>query len=384
MSTQILHVITDIDRGGAENHLLDLVRHQRAHGLAVSVAYLRGNRYWTDGFAELGAEVHDLGLRFYGDLRPLMKLKHVIGRASFGLVHAHLPPAELYTRLALLGISPRTLPMLITKHNEERFCELPGQRLLGRWVAARAAHVIAISDAVKRFMAGAGLGLDARKLHKIYYGIDAAKFGEAQDTYARPLNHEWNIPNDALVIGFVGRLVEQKDIGTLLRGMARFAAESPKARLVIVGTGPAEAAMRRLADELRISDLIVWTGFRDDIRRVMGSFDIFVLTSIYEGFGLVLVEAMASRRAVVATRVGAIPEVVGATGLLISPRSPDELAAAFRQLTNHSLRERLGEAGRRRVLYEFTLERMWRKTDAVYEQCLHREKTRQVLQEAVS
>ena len=152
--------------------------------------------------------------------------------------------------------------------------------------------------------------------------------------------------------------------------MARFAAESPKARLVIVGTGRAEAAMRRLAYELRISDRIVWAGFRDDIRRVMGSFDIFALTSIYEGFGLVLVEAMASRRAVIATRVGAIPEVVGTTGLLISPRSPDELAAAFHQLSDHALRERLGEAGRQRVLDEFSLERMWEETDALYEQCL--------------
>jgi glycosyltransferase involved in cell wall biosynthesis len=106
----------------------------------------------------------------------------------------------------------------------------------------------------------------------------------------------------------------------------------------------------------------------------MGSFDIFALTSIYEGFGLVLLEAMASRRA--ATRVGAIPEVVGTTGLLISPRSPDELAAAFHQLSNHSLRERLGEAGRQHVLNEFTLERMWEETDALYEQCLHREKAR--------
>jgi glycosyltransferase involved in cell wall biosynthesis len=384
MSTHILHVITGINRGGAENHLLDLVRHQRACGFAVSVAYLRGNGYWTDAFTELGAEVHGLGLRFYGDLQPLMKLRRVIKRASVDLVHAHLPPAELYARLALLGISPRALPMLITKHNEERFCDMPGQRLLGRWVADRAAHVITISDAVKRFMAGSGLGLDARKLRKIYYGIDAAKFGEAQDADARLLRHEWKIPNDALVIGFVGRLVEQKDIGTLLRGMARFAAESPKARLVIVGTGPAEAAMRRLADELRISDLIVWTGFRDDIRRVMGSFDIFVLTSIYEGFGLVLVEAMASRRAVVATRVGAIPEVVGATGLLIGPRSPDELAAAFHQLSDQPLRKHLGEVGRQRVLNEFTLERMWEETEALYKQCLHREKAQQVFQEAVS
>jgi glycosyltransferase involved in cell wall biosynthesis len=360
------------------------VRHQRACGFAVSVAYLRGNGYWTDAFTELGAEVHSLGLRFYGDLRPLVKLRRVIVRASFDLVHAHLPPAELYTRLALPGISPRALPMLVTKHNEERFCEMRGQRLLGRWVAARAQHVITISDAVKRFIVGSGLGLDTRMLSTIYYGIDAAKFEEVQDSDARLLRDEWNIPDDALVIGFVGRLVEQKDIGTLLRGTARLAAEYSKVRLVIVGTGPTEAAMRQLADELRISDRIVWAGFRDDIRRVMSSFDIFALTSIYEGFGLVLLEAMASRRAVVATRVGAVPEVVGTTGLLISPRSSDELAAAFRQLTDHSLRERLGEAGRKRVLDEFTLERMWKKTDAVYEQCLHREKTRQVLQEAVS
>jgi len=374
MSTHILHVITTINRGGAENHLLDLVRHQRACGLAVSVAYLRGNGYWTDAFTEVGAEVHGLGLKFYGDVQPLMKLRRVIKRASFDLVHAHLPPAELYARLALFGISARALPMLITKHNEERFCEMLGQRMLGRWVAARAAYVITISDAVKRFIAGSGLGLDAQKLSRIYYGIDAAKFEEAQDTYAGSLNHEWNIPGDALVIGFVGRLVEQKDIETLLRGVARFAEDSPKARLVIVGTGPGEAPMRQLAKQLRISDRIVWAGFRDDIRRVMSSFDIFSLTSIYEGFGLVLLEAMSSGRAVVATRVGAIPEVVGATGLLISPRSPDELAAAFHQLGDDSLRRRLGEAGRQRVLSEFTLERMWEETDGVYMQCLHRKK----------
>jgi glycosyltransferase involved in cell wall biosynthesis len=384
MSTRILHVITSIDRGGAENHLLDLVQHQRARGFAISVAYLRGSGYLTNAFTELGAQVHDLGLRFYGDLRPLMKLRRLIGSAAFNLVHAHLPPAELYARLALLGISQRALPMLITKHNEERFCEGFGQRMLGRWVAARAAHVITISDAVKRFIAGSGLGLNARKLRRIYYGIDAAKFGEVPDPDARLLKHEWKISDDALVLGFVGRLVKQKDIETLLRGMARFAADSPKARLVIVGIGPSEAEMRRLADELRISDRVVWAGFRDDIRHVMSSFDIFALTSIYEGFGLVLLEAMASGRAVVATRVGAIPEVVGTTGLLISPRSPDELAAAFHQLSDHSLRKRLGEDARRRVLNEFTLERMWKETDILYEDCLSQERGRQVFQEAVS
>ena len=117
----------------------------------------------------------------------------------------------------------------------------------------------------------------------------------------------------------------------------------------------------------------------------MSAFDIFALTSTYEGFGLVLVEALVSRRAVVATRVGAIPEVVGDSGILISPRSPGELAAALHQLSNDSLRARLGAAGRQRVLHEFTLERMWQATDSLYEQCLSPDGAAPaILQEAVS
>src|SRR4030095_7545407 len=117
----ILHVITGIDRGGAENHLFDLVRHQRASGMAVTVAYLRGNGYWAAPLRALGAEVQPLGLRFYGELKPLVRLGWLLRRTEFDLVHAHLPPAELYVRLALLGINRQTVPVLITKHNEERF-----------------------------------------------------------------------------------------------------------------------------------------------------------------------------------------------------------------------------------------------------------------------
>ena len=371
---RVLHVITGINRGGAENHLLDLVRHQRARGFAVTVAYLRECHYWAAALRELGAEVQHLGLRFYGDLRPLVKLRRVIGSGGFDLVHAHLPPAELYARLALLGA--QALPLLITKHNEERFCALPGHRLLGRWVGRRAARVITISAAVKRYMAGDGLGLDARKLHTVHYGINAAGFdlGRAE---AAALRNEWGIAADALVIGFVGRLVAQKDLGTLIRGMAKFAQESPKARLVIVGTGAVEAEMRALADELQIAGRIVWAGFRDDIRAVMGAFDIFALTSIYEGFGLVLLEAMACRCAVVATRVGAIPEVLGEAGVVIAPRSPEALANAFHRLSDGAVRRPLGEAGRARVLGEFTLEKMCQATDGLYARCVGNEGVRE-------
>ena len=136
---KVLHVITGIDRGGAENHLLDLVRHQRASGMEVVVAYLRGKGYWAATFRELGADVHDLGLKFYGDLRPLAKLRRIIKGAEFDLIHAHLPPAELYSRLALLGLG---VPLIISKHNEERFYDGPAQKVVGRWVGKRARCVI--------------------------------------------------------------------------------------------------------------------------------------------------------------------------------------------------------------------------------------------------
>jgi len=374
---KVLHVITGIDRGGAENHLLELVKHQRASGMAVAVAYLRGQGYWAETFRKLGAQVFALGLRFYGDLRPLVALRRLIAESDFDLLHAHLPPAELYARLALIG-GRRALPLIISKHNEERFSPGPGQRLLGRWVGSRAGYVIAISDAVKRYMTGPALGLDARKFSTIFYGIDAAPFDEVREPDAASLRKEWGLAEGALAVGFVGRLVEQKDVGTLIHGFALFSRKCSDARLIIVGTGPLEASLRQCAEEAGISARIVWAGFRSDIHRVMRAFDVFALTSIYEGLGLVLLEAMAARRAVVATRVGAIPEVVvaGETGLLIAPQCPAELAEALHKLTDDALRARLGEAGGRRVRHDFTLGKMLRQTDALYARCLqarHRE-----------
>ena len=353
----VLHVITAIGRGGAENHLLELVRHQRASGMAVSVAYLRGTGYWRPGLEKLGAEVHHLGLRFYGDLKPLLGLRRLLKGTHFDLVHAHLPPAELYCRLALFGTGRSALPLLISKHNEERFCNAPGHRALGRWVARRADRVIAISDAVKRYMAGSGLGIPAGKIQTIFYGIDAAAFAACGTP-----------PPRELTIGFVGRLVPQKDIATLLRGFALLADGSVQARLVIVGEGPLMGELRQLADELGIASHVEWAGFREDIAAVMAGFDIFALTSLYEGLGLVLLEAMAAGVAVAATRVGAIPEVVvdGETGLLVEAGKPAELAAAFHKLSDGAVRARMGEAGRRRVTERFTLERMWKETDELY------------------
>ncbi len=362
--------MTAIDRGGAENHLMELVRHQRALGMEVAVGYLRGNGGWAPAMRELGATVHDLRLRFYGDMRPLRLLRRLLAEATFDLLHAHLPPAELYARLALLGTPAEALPLIISKHNDCPFHRIPGQRALGRWVARRAAAVIAISDAVQRFMTGPEFGLDAELVQTIYYGIDVQPFESVTGDSVAALRREWGAGTETLVIGFAGRFVEQKAIGTLIRAFALFLQRtSCDAKLVLVGQGPLEPVLRQCADEAGIADRVVWPGFRDDVPRVMRAFDVFAITSVHEGFGLVLVEAMAARRPVVATRAGAIPEVVidGVTGLLAEPQ---QFAEALARMTDPTLRARMGTAGCARVRASFTLDTMLEQTDALYARCL--------------
>jgi len=370
---RILHVITAFDRGGAENHLADLIRHQRTCGIQVTVAYLRGHGSLGREMRQLGVKVQPLALRFYGDPRPLVSLRRLIKRGGFDLVHAHLPPAELYLRLALLGTSPETLPLVISKHNDCPFHALPGERAMESWVGARASAIIAISEAVRRYMVERGIGTPPSPLVTIPYGIDVAPFEEVTPEAIASLRAEWGAGRETLVIGFVGRLVEQKSIETLIRAFAIFLRQqSCDAKLVIVGNGPLLPALRRCASERGLAEHVVWAGFREDVPAVMKAFDVFALTSVFEGFGLVLGEAMAARRPVVATRVSAIPEVVvdGETGFLARARDPQSVADALTQLTESSTRARLGAAGYRRAFEHFTLERMWQSTDAVYAQAV--------------
>ncbi|HEX8680334.1 MAG TPA: glycosyltransferase family 4 protein [Chthoniobacterales bacterium] len=372
-SPRILHVITAFDRGGAENHLADLVRHQAASGMEVTVAYLRGRGSLAASVAAESVAVHRLALRFYGDPRPLSRLRQLIANGGFHLVHAHLPPAELYVRLALLGTPANALPLIISKHNDCPFHRAPGERLVDRWVSRRAAAMIVISDAVACYMTARGVGQAPCRSETIHYGIDPTPFDQVSSEETAQLRRDWGVHPDTLLVGFVGRLVSQKSIDVLIRAFAEFLRTSGcDAKLAIVGEGPLGAELQESAAREGIADRVIWPGFREDVAAVMGAFDVFALTSSFEGFGLVLIEAMAAGAPIVATRVSAIPEVVvdGESGLLAEPGSSEGIARALTLLVDPALRRRLGLAGYERVRRHFTLERMWRATDAVYEQAL--------------
>jgi glycosyltransferase involved in cell wall biosynthesis len=273
-------------------------------------------------------------------------------------VHTHLVHADVYGSIA--ARATRT-PLLSTRHNDDRYLLGPF-RYVDRAFARPARRLIAISDAVREFLARAGH--DPRKLTTIHYGLDELPAAPSSPTPA-----EAGIPDDAPLALAVGRLIEQKDHATLLRAFARVREQQPEARLAILGAGPLEVETRALAASLGIHDAVTLPG-RTDIRDWLLRADVFVHTSRWEGFGIVLLEAMLAGLPVVATRVSAVPEVVvdGVTGALVPAGDVEGVARELGTLlADRERARRIGEAGRERARTEFSVERMTERTIAVYE-----------------
>jgi glycosyltransferase involved in cell wall biosynthesis len=206
-------------------------------------------------------------------------------------------------------------------------------------------------------------GLPAGKLVTIHYGLDELPSAPSEVTPAAA-----GIPPEALLILAVGRLIEQKDHATLLDAFARVRGDYSDARLAILGWGRLEEATRARIRELALDDAVVLPG-RVEPTAWLARADIFAHTSLWEGFGIVLLEAMLAGLPIVATRVSAIPEIVvdGTTGTLVPGGDVSAVAAALSDLLEDPDRRRaLGDAGRRRAHDEFSVARMTEQTIAVY------------------
>jgi glycosyltransferase involved in cell wall biosynthesis len=203
----------------------------------------------------------------------------------------------------------------------------------------------------------------------VHYGIDPQTFEHVDESAVRAIRLQWNIPENAILIGTAARFAEQKALHILLSGYARYRQlSSAPARLVLLGRGPLEQELKALAVQLNIADEVIWPGFREDMNVIMNAFDIFALTSAREALGLTFLEAMSASKPVIATAVGGVPDVVvhDETGILIPANSSVELAKALLRLESTSLRAQMGAAGHARVVAEFTVDRMVRKIRDIY------------------
>lgn len=298
----VIHVITTIERGGAENQLLVVARAQVQSGRQVTIIPLKGRLELDEEFSSLGAVVNRQLLNKHPVIQVLFLTK-IVSKKNF-FIHAHLPRAEL-----LVSMIPKRVKFVVTRHNTENFFPRKPEiisRFLSRFVATRSLGVIAISQAVKDFLDSKREIPTKSKVEIIYYGYDT-KFLEMRDSKTL-------LPRSSIshrIIGTIGRLVPQKDYETLLLAFRNYSTASPESTLVILGEGHLESSLKKMADKLDISQKILWVGKSDNVAGYMKEFDLMILTSRYEGFGFVLLEAMLSRIPVIASRNSAIPEVLG-------------------------------------------------------------------------
>ena len=240
-------------------------------------------------------------------------------------------------------------------------------RPVQRWAWGRTDQVLSVSSVLADRMA-ADVGFPRDRVRVIRNGVDLARFSGAHREEAR---RRLGLPAGDIVIGSVGRLHPVKDQQLLLRAVQGLRSEGLAVRGIVAGSGDLLPSLEAEAARLGLGDAFRFLGDCRDIERVLAAMDIFALPSRSEGLSNTILEAMASRLPVVATRVGGTPEIVSEerTGLLIPPQDPGALTAALRTLVQHpDRRVEMGERGRRRACGEFSLERMFAGYEQMYEE----------------
>ena len=358
LGVSVLHVITRLDKGGSAEVVLDLARLLREDGARVGIVYGKT----ADPMLDLMEYHAQTGVEFFfaatmireiallSDLRAFLKLRFVMKKWRPDIVHTHTSKAGIVGRLAAWSTGIRCI------------VHTPHGHIFYGYFSPMKTKIFIMLEKLSALVTGRLVTLTRRGMDEhllegvgrpeqfriIPSGANVERFFAGRGERVRA---EIGCGVKTL-IGWAGRLTEVKDGATFLRASKMILAGHPDTRFILAGEGEDRGQLETLARELDIEAAVHFLGNRDDMPDVMAAMDVFVLSSINEGFGRVIVEAMASGVPVVATAVGGVPEVVedGVSGLLVPPRDPERLAEAVGELMkNKELRRSLRENGRRRA-----------------------------------
>jgi glycosyltransferase involved in cell wall biosynthesis len=357
-----MQLVLSLSPGGTERLVIEIVR-ALAQRIESVVCCLDEPGAWAAELTAMGVPVIALGRTpgFHPSLA--VRLAHVIKEHDIDVVHCHHYSPYVYGLLA--SVMRPHVKLVFTEHGRLSDAAPSRKRrlvnpLLSRWPG----KVCAVSADLRNHMVAEGF--PSRRVGVTYNGIDPGQRpNPGQRESARAA---LGLPNDAFIVGTVGRLDPVKNLPSLLQTHAFLVTSHPQVRTVIVGEGSERQALERQAADLGITRSITFAGYRADVRFLMAAFDVYLNCSTYEGVSLTILEAMASALPVIATRVGGNPEVVidQETGLLVREQ-PRLLADAIGSLIHDERRRHaMGDAGRFRVKRHFSLARMVEEYADVY------------------
>ena len=309
-----------------------------------------------------GPDLFPITPRTEMDLHAAWQTSRVLRQLAPSVVHAHDAHAVALTALAI-SLSGSALSTRLVASRRVDFHI--GTNVFSRLKYRQVECFVCASACIRSMLIADGIPANRTKV--VYEGIDLKRINAAPPLH---LHKEFGLPGHAPIVGNVAALVSHKGQRYLIEAAARVVRVIPDARFLIVGDGELAEMLRRQIEQLNLEKHVFLTGFRPDALSLHKGFDLFVMSSVTEGLGTSALDAMACERAVVATRVGGLPEAVvdGQTGLLVPVRDPAALADAIISLLRDSaLRIQYGRAGLARAHHTFNAERMVDETLAVYD-----------------
>jgi glycosyltransferase involved in cell wall biosynthesis len=380
--TKVLRVIARLNMGGPALHVAYLTAGLRERGYdttLVAGSLARGEdsmAFVADArdveivrIDELGREISPLR-----DLIATLRLAWLIRRERPDILHTHTAKAGTVGRAAALLAGRHAPPIIVhTFHGHVLrgyFGPLRTRffRLLERWLAARTTALIAVSPQVRDDLVALGVAPRERFV-VIRLGIELDERVAGKQNGRAESRRYLGIDPERFAVGWIGRMTAVKRTDDILVAFKRLRDEGVDAVLCLVGDGPDRPQLERRAHELGVVRDTLFLGYQEDVAPFYSAFDALVLPSSNEGTPVSAIEALAASRPVVATRVGGVPDVVqeGEDGFLVEPGATDDLADRLAELARDpKLRERMGRAGRERVLPRYAVERLVDDVDRLY------------------
>ncbi|MBI9067951.1 MAG: glycosyltransferase family 4 protein [Salinivirgaceae bacterium] len=363
---KILEAIRQGQIGGGETHVLELCTYlDKSRFEPVVLSFTDGPM--VDELKRRGIKTKVIYTEKAFDYKVWKQVRDFIQEEQIDIVHAHGTRANSNVFWATKKLK---LPLIYTVHGwsfhlDQKFFVRKMRELSEKFLTNKATKTICVSksneqDGINRF--------NMKRSSVIYNAVNIEKFNPA-NTYNN-IRQELGISPDKTVIGYIVRITAQKDPFTMLRAMKKVAANSANTVLLMVGDGDLKEKAIQLANELQIQDQVIFQPFRTDIPDILNAIDIYALPSLWEGFPIGIIEAMAMEKCIIASPVDGTKELVedGVTGFLVEHGNPDKLADAIQLVNNDiNLRNMLAKNAYQYVTRNFGMEKLARQVEQIYE-----------------
>ena len=356
--------------GGGKQAFYNLISRLDRRRFNPLVASAPGGKY-VELLRAVGIQLFPLTSNNRFDIRIPYHLARIVRENSVTILHSHGGGrADFFVYLTSKLIN---IPVKITTVANllERWFEInPLQLYVYKRLQKRSEKIfdqfICVSDYLAEHLIQRR-GLDITKVKTIHNGVDLNYFRETQQS--PPIRNEFLRNGEQLLIGAIGRLVAEKGLEYLLEGIPEVFRRFPQAKVLLVGDGPLKTHLERRVTSLGLKGKVIFTGFRSDIREILSCLDILILPSLLEGFPMIILEAMAMAKPIIASDIPGIREQIedGKTGLLVPAKDSNALATAILKiLADNKAAENIGLAARQTVEEKFSIEKMVMETERLY------------------